>query len=48
MGKAIKFQTQSSHPWHGVEPDWENNLINAIIEIPKGKDQNLKLIRNPG
>ncbi len=28
--------TTQSHPWHGVVPILPNNIINALVEIPKG------------
>ena len=48
MVTAITFQRHCSHPWHGVDPDWENNLINAIIEIPKGERSKFEIDKQSG
>ena len=37
----------TQHPWHQVSPG-ENipEIVNAVIEIPKGQRRNMKLTKN--
>ncbi len=30
------MQKNISHPWHGINPDWNQSTIQSIIEIPQG------------
>ncbi|MFZ1516065.1 MAG: inorganic diphosphatase [Saprospiraceae bacterium] len=48
MKKDIYIQTNISHPWHGVDSNWENNLINAVVEIPKGERSKFEIDKESG
>ncbi len=38
----------SLHPWHGVEPDWDNESLWGIVEIPKGEKAKYEVDKNSG